>query len=550
MTVVPPPQRTGQQQPVPGTGRKPAAPDARTSGNGRAARLLGRFRPHLTGADRDILWLYLLTRVGLWVTSYSVAWVFPADGEAKNAPSALSRWAQWDWTHFLHIAQEGYFPPGSGPGTEGWDNREAFFPGFPLLLRVVHVVVPNWTLAGLLISFVAGAVAVLALARIARLHLPGESTAPGSVRRSGRGSGARGGGRGPGGARGAAGESGALGSVRGSHGESGARRGERGAREESAARVPDQRYEGGSVALDAVQRSARGSGAHASEQVTSGESGAHAAGHATSYESTAHATTHATSHESTAPKAGHRAVLFLLLSPCAIFLAAGYTETLFLAFALPAWLAAQRHQWAAAGILTALATTVRISGLFVAAAIGVHFLITAWRARSARAWRPLGWTLVPALPALAYSAYLHSRTGDWMAWKHAQERGWYREFHAPWEAWRTTWQAAFDGGYSTGYAYMWQAELAAMVVGLVLLGVLVWLRRWPEAVYIGLSLWALGTSYWFTSVPRATLLWWPLWTLLAAWSLRRPRVKVAYLAVVAPLMVLFAVSYLSGRWTG
>lgn len=519
MTVAPPPQRTGQQQQPPsGTGRKPAAPDTRGTGPGRWARLLRPARLPLNGADRDVLWLYLLTRVGLWVTSYSVAWVFPADGEAKNAPSALSRWAQWDWTHFLHIAQEGYFPAGSGPGTEGWDNREAFFPGFPLLLRAVHVVIPNWTLAGLLISFVAGAVAVLALARIARLHLPGESTALGSVRRSGGGRGARGGERGSGG--------------------------------ESGARVPGQRYEGGSVALDAVQRSVRGSGAHIPEWVASRESGARGSERATSGESGAHVTDQATSEESTAPKAGHRAVLFLLLSPCAVFLAAGYTETLFLAFALPAWLAAQRHQWAAAGILTALATTVRISGLFVAAAIGVHFLITAWRARSAKAWRPLGWTVLPALPAVAYSAYLHSGTGDWMAWKHAQERGWYREFHAPWDAWKATWQAAFDGAYSTGFAYMWQAELAAMVVGLVLLGALLWLRRWPEAVYIALSLWALGTSYWFTSVPRATLLWWPLWTLLAAWSLRRPRVRTAYLAVVAPLMVLFAVSFLSGRWTG
>ncbi|WP_433546032.1 mannosyltransferase family protein [Streptomyces sp. CA-294286] len=436
MTVAPPPQRTAQQPAPPGTHPAPRVPGA---GDGRRLRV-PRWKLPLHGTDRDVLWLYLLTRIGLWVTSYSVAWLFPSNGDAKDAPSALSRWAQWDWTHFLHIAQAGYFPEGAGPGTPDWDNREAFFPGFPLVLRAVHTVVPDWTLAGLLISFVSGAVAVLALARIARLHLPGEHTAPGPVQRSG-------------------------------------------------------------------------------------------------------------SSDSPSP-AGRRAVLFLLLSPCAVFLAAGYTEALFLAFALPAWLAAQRHQWAMAGLLTALATCVRISGLFVAAAIGVHFLITAWRARSARAWRPLPWTLLPALPALLYSAYLHAHTGDWMAWKHAQERGWYRQFHAPWESWATTWRAAFDGAYPTGYAYMWQAELLAMVVGLVLLGVLVWLRRWPEAVYLALSLWALGTSYWFTSVPRATLLWWPLWTLLAAWSVRSPRVKSAYVMVVAPLMMVFAVSYLSGRWTG
>jgi hypothetical protein len=492
MTVAPPPQRTAQQHSPPSGARRTSG--ARGTGDGRRRRFFGPGRPGrprlpLSGADRDVLWLYLLTRVGLWVTSYSVAWVFPRDGDAKDAPSALSRWAQWDWTHFLHIAQSGYFPDGAGPGSPDWDNREAFFPGFPLLLRAVHVVVPDWTLAGLLISFVSGAVAVLALARIARLHLPGEHTAPGPVQRS--------------------------------------------AKFASSAPLTKQRSageSGESTASHGEQRPAPAS--HSTAPALDDSAPASGPGAAA------------------APALGQRAVLFLLLSPCAVFLAAGYTEALFLAFALPAWLAAQRQQWAMAGVLTALATCVRISGLFVAAAIGVHFLLTAWRARSARAWRPLPWTLLPALPAVLYSGYLHAHTGDWMAWKHAQERGWYREFHAPWEAWATTWRAAFDGGYSTGYAYMWQAELLAMVVGVVLLGVLLRLRRWPEAVYLALSLWALGTSYWFTSVPRATLLWWPLWTLLAAWSLRRPRVGTAYVMVLAPLMVVFAVSYLSGRWTG
>ncbi len=44
-------------------------------------------------------------------------------------------------------------------------------------------------------------------------------------------------------------------------------------------------------------------------------------------------------------RAGGRAALFLLVSPCAVFLAAGYSEALFLALALPAWLAARRQRW-------------------------------------------------------------------------------------------------------------------------------------------------------------------------------------------------------------
>ncbi|MFE9629775.1 mannosyltransferase family protein [Streptomyces sp. NPDC006463] len=371
-------------------------------------------------ADREVLWLYLLTRVGLWATAESVRWLFPADGETRRPPSLLSPWQQWDWWHYLHIARDGYFPGRAGPWTAGWDNREAFLPGFPLTLRAVHAVVPHWAAAGALISFVAGGVAVLALARIARLQLPD---------------------------------------------------------------------------LDA----------------------------------------------------GRRTVLFFLCSPCAVFLTAGYTEALFLALALPAWLAALRRNWPAAAALACLACSVRVTGLFLVGALVLQFALTA---RGRRAWRAAPWLCLPALAPALFSWYLHARTGDWMAWKHAQERGWYREFHSPWEAWANTWDAAFHHVHPTGYALMWQAELLAMLVGVVLLILLVRRRRWPEALYTGLTLWALGTSYWYTSVPRSTLLWWPLWIGLASWSLRRPRVQSAYLCVAAPLATTVAVTFLSGRWAG
>ncbi|MFJ3599920.1 mannosyltransferase family protein [Streptomyces sp. NPDC090126] len=388
-----------------------------------------RFR--LTPDDRGVLWLYLLTRVSLWITAHFGRWLFPAQPGVREAAPVLAPFQQWDANHYLHIARDGYFPAGTGPWTSGWDNREAFFPGYPLLLRAVHTVVPDWTAAGLLISFAAGAVAVLALARIARAHLPGEEAA------------------------------------------------------------------------------------------------------------------------------GRRTVMLFLLSPCAVFLAVGYTEALFLAFALPAWLAALKHRWALAAVLTTLGTSVRVSGLFLAAAVGLLFLLSVragagrstWPAR--RAWRSAGWTLLPVLPPAAYSWYLHAHTGDWMAWKHAQERGWYRTFHAPWEAWANTWTGAFGGTQATGYASVFQAELAAMVVGSALVVLLVRRRRrWPEAGYVALSLWALGTSYWYTSVPRATLLWWPLWIGLAALSLRRPWFRTAYLCVAAPVSTLVALTFLTGRWAG
>ncbi|MET8446835.1 mannosyltransferase family protein [Streptomyces sp. NPDC005209] len=418
-----------RNRPDPAAGQAPGSP---------ARRLLGR----LTSADRRVLRLYLLTRLGLWLVAYCSTWLNPAGADGKSPTSWLSRWQQWDWEHYRHIAEYGYVAPFPGIHPSS-DNRVAFFPGFPLTLRAVHAVIADWTVAGLLISFVSGAVAVVALARIAGL---------------GRADG---------------------------------------------------------------------------------------------------------------DPAGRRAVAFLLLSPAAVFLAAGYTESLFLAFALPAWLSARNRDWPLAGLLAAAATSVRVTGLFLAAAITVEFVSVYREERrqglavgrfGGEAGRRLGrevvapgallWCALPALPAAAYTLYLHAVTGDWMAWKHAQERGWYRDFHTPAEAFRHTWENAFGHRQSTGYAVEFQWELAAMAVGVVLLAVLLLRRRWAEAVYIALNLWALGTSYWYLSIPRATLLWWPLWTGLAHWSLRRGWVKEAYVGVVAPLAVVLALTFTSGRWTG
>lgn len=413
-----PPRTHGAPVPAAGSAAGPAPAAVPVPAAVRRRRL-----PLPDRADLDVLGLYLLTRLGLWTLAGCVRWLFPADGGAKRPAPLLAPWQQWDWNHYLHIARDGYFPAGAGPWTAGWDNREAFFPGFPLALRAVHTLVPDWAAAGALVSFVSGAVAVLALARIARHQFP-----------------------------------------------------------------------------------------------------------------LAH------------PGTGRRAVLFLLLSPCAVFLAAGYTEALFLALALPAWLAALRRNWPAAAVLAALACTVRVSGLFLVAALALHFVLTAARDRTA--WRAAPWLGLPLFGPALYSWYLQARTGDWMAWKHAQERGWYRDFHTPWESWSHTWSAAFGHAQPTGYALMWRAELLAMALGLGLLALLVRGRRWPEALYTGLTLWALGTSYWYTSVPRSTLLWWPLWIGLAVWSTRRPWIRSGYLCVVAPLGTVVAVTFLTGRWAG
>jgi Mannosyltransferase (PIG-V) len=364
---------------------------------------------------RRALGVWFGSRVAVAVLALAGAWVV-ADATAGAVPSWLGRWNRWDVGLFIKIARFGY---GGYPAHYPDKGVVAFFPGEPLALRAVHLLVPNWTAAGLLLSLGAGAVASVALARIGALDFGSD--------------------------------------------------------------------------------------------------------------------------------AGVRAVGFFVLSPYAVFLFAGYSEALFLALALPAWLAARRHRWAIAGLLAALAATVRITGVFLGAALVVQWLV---EPGSPRRRRDLGLCVLPWLATFGYFAYLRAITGDWGAWQHAQRDEWGRSFAWPWTALHTTWVAAGNPGQGAAYAWSFRAEIAAVFVGAALTVVLLVRRRWAEGVYVGGQLAALATSSFYLSVARASLLWWPLWVLLAGWATGARWVRITYLSLAPPLMAAGVLAFTQGHWVG
>lgn len=241
-----------------------------------------------------------------------------------------------------------------------------------------------------------------------------------------------------------------------------------------------------------------------------------------------------------------RAVLYLVLSPYAVFLFAGYSEALFLAFGLWGWLCARQDRWVAASLLVAAATTVRVSGVFLAIGLVVQYLV----AHRGRVRADAVALAAPFLAVLAYFLYLRAVTGDFFRWQAAQELGWNRRFTLPWHAFSTTFDNARNPAQGAEYGWSWKAEIMAVAVGLVLTGVLLWMRRWGEATYVGLSVAALATSTYYLSVSRATLLWFPLFVLLARAADRRPWVHTAYVVAAAPVMALLVLTFTSGRWVG
>ena len=228
---------------------------------------------------------------------------------------------------------------------------------------------------------------------------------------------------------------------------------------------------------------------------------------------------------------GPWAAVIWLFAPTAVFTTVGYTEAAFCAFAFWAWERARSDRWLAAALLTACACTVRVSGLFLVGALFIMIITTrkiSWTPRLRRT----GLLLIPIGVLAAYAIYLHSLSGSWTAWYDAQVTGWYRGFTWPWDSFRNTWAAVQPGAYADMpyWAWIFRAEMLSMLVGVL---VTVWCltrKMWAEASWVGVQVLAFSLSYWYMSVNRAVLLWFPLMIMLARFGSWRPTSRPAAIA--------------------
>ncbi|HET9657517.1 MAG TPA: mannosyltransferase family protein [Kineosporiaceae bacterium] len=248
-------------------------------------------------------------------------------------------------------------------------------------------------------------------------------------------------------------------------------------------------------------------------------------------------------------RAGLSAVIFLAVAPYGIFLSAAYSEATFLAFALAAWWAATRRHWWAAGLLVAVATAVRINGVFLAAALAVLYL---GQLRADGRWRPRPDVLALLAPVVsigAFFAWLHHRTGSWTAWQDAETIGWHRQNAWPWQGLQAGWHALSTAD-APDLVVSRTADLATVLAGLALLGVLLWLRRWAESTYLALNLAVLVCSTVLISSPRYALTWFPGFLLAAelAGHPRLRRMRPLVVACCAPLAAVVALSFSAHQW--
>ncbi len=117
-----------------------------------------RWMRRLDFGDRAALGMWAAAHLALLVLAWAAAWAYRT--VPGHAPLS-GLWEHWDAVGYRTIAQHGYF---SGQSAK---NSTVFFPGFPLVLAAVHLVLRNWVLSELAVSAVAGCFAVVSLSRLA-----------------------------------------------------------------------------------------------------------------------------------------------------------------------------------------------------------------------------------------------------------------------------------------------------------------------------------------------------------------------------------------------
>jgi hypothetical protein len=258
----------------------------------------------------------------------------------------------------------------------------------------------------------------------------------------------------------------------------------------------------------------------------------------------------------------NRALLYLALFPAALFLQAVYAESLFLALALGAFLAAERDRWPLAWLLVGLALLTRPTGI----ALVPPLAVIAWRSSGRRA-AAASFVLAP-LVFVAYPLVQHEKLGDARAFLHA-ERFWHRTvsvfgpLDGVWQALHAAWAGVLQLTVGSQTHWYWtpvnpartatlNLELLAYLVVLVALGVVAWVKIGaPYGVYVAASL-AIPLSapsdlYPLLSLPRFGLAMFPVFLALAAVT-RREAIHTAVLSVSAVFLGVAVAGWATWQW--
>jgi hypothetical protein len=258
--------------------------------------------------------------------------------------------------------------------------------------------------------------------------------------------------------------------------------------------------------------------------------------------------------ESLGEGTGPRAVLYLVLFPTALFLVAPYSEALFLAGGVGAFLFARRGRWVLSGIAAAIAVGTRVAGVFVLIGLVVEFL--RGRRFSPRDIRRAGAGLAIAiLPLLAYGAYLWRTQGSPVYFLTAERLGWQRTFVGPVASFTKTWgrlvgrhQIFPSLPWAVHDTLIWAGELTGAALCVTVTVWCILRREWGWAAFVGTTTLALITSTGYLSIPRMLLSLFPVTLFFADVTRGRPKLHVGLLASFTVALCVGTILFTQNIW--
>ena len=237
-------------------------------------------------------------------------------------------------------------------------------------------------------------------------------------------------------------------------------------------------------------------------------------------------------------------VLAMSVFPTAFALVAPYSEAVFLAFAIWAFLFARTGRWRAAGFCALFAGLARIHGVFILPALAVEY----WLARR-RMGRDAGWLLLGAGGPLIYLAINLATFGDPLRFLDIQASVFAVSTIAPWTALSSAVAGASAVQPTEYWATVYLAPLAAYIVlGLTTVWTIIAKGGRPSyAVYAGLAFLSFATLSWPISLPRYLMGVFPIF--IAAGSLgRRPWLGPPLLVASTLLFGICLTLFVIGHW--
>jgi mannosyltransferase PIG-V len=241
-----------------------------------------------------------------------------------------------------------------------------------------------------------------------------------------------------------------------------------------------------------------------------------------------------------------RAVVLLYAFPTAYFMAAPYTEALFLFAVVASIYAARTGRWVQAGLSGALATGTRVTGVALFPALVAEALSKGASLRERL--RRFAWIGVAGAGLLIYLVVNQVVHGDPLWFLHVQRQHWFQYAVPPWRPVIDAYQGLRDGTDDPTKTFIFSGRLAGVAFAVPILALATKRLRAPDVIYAWAGFVLILSASWLLSLPRYLIVLYPIF-MVGAKLLRSPRVLVPLVVASAVVQGWLMWRFAVGQWT-